>query len=267
MAVSSLDGRARFARSALVRLSHTGGELGHNRPIGDLAQTFLLALLAMFNPTLLAVVTLLLLLPSPKRLMVGYLLGAYVTSISLGLVIVFALQGSGFASTSRNAISPAEDLVLGLLALLVAFVLRTDRDRSLRDRRARRKLAKQEAGGGEERESLPLRMLGSGSPRTAFVVGLVLSFPGASYLAGLGHIDKLGAATVPTALLVVAFCLIQQLLLEVPLAGYLLDPERTQERVDRFRAWLGRNGRRGAVIAAAAIGLALIARGLFEVLG
>lgn len=54
----------------------------------ELLDIFLLSLLAMFNPALLAAVTVLLLLPSPKRLMVGYLLGAYTTSITLGLLIV-----------------------------------------------------------------------------------------------------------------------------------------------------------------------------------
>jgi hypothetical protein len=220
----------------------------------------------MFNPTLLAAVTVMLLLPSPKRLMFGYLLGAYTAGISLGLAIVFALQGTGFASTGRNTISPAEDIVLGGLAILVAVLLATDRDRPLRERKARRKAAKVEAKGGEEKESLPLRLLGRGSPRIAFVVGLVLSFPGASYLAGLGHIDQLDAATAPTVLLVVGFCLIQQTLIEVPLIGYALDPERTQDRVDRFRAWLSRSGRRAAVIGAAAIGLLLVVRGVVELL-
>ena len=127
---------------------------------------------------------------------------------------------------------------------MIAYVLGSDRDARLRERRARRKEAKLAKNGGEEKEALPMRLLGRGSPRIAFVVGMLLSFPGVSYLTGLSHIDKLGAAAVPTALLVIAFCLIQQLLLEVPLVGYILRPERTQQAVDGFRAWLGRNGRR-----------------------
>ena len=56
---------------------------GKNGPVvGDLASIFLLSLLAMFNPTLLAAVTVMLLLPNPKKLMFGYLLGAYLTSIT-----------------------------------------------------------------------------------------------------------------------------------------------------------------------------------------
>jgi hypothetical protein len=230
--------------------------------VGDLVSIFAFALLAMANPTLLAAVTVMLLLPNPKRLMLGYLLGAYTASISTGLVIVFALPDSGATSTSKNTLSPAEDVVVGLLLLLVALVLATDRDQPLRERRERRKDKKKAKSEGEEREALPMRLLGRGSPRIAFVVGLLLSFPGVSYLTGLSHIHKLDVATLPTALLVIAFCLIQQLLLEVPLAGYFVAPEKTAEKVEGFRAWLGRNGRQAGIIVAAVLGALILIRGI-----
>jgi hypothetical protein len=235
--------------------------------MSDLGQIFLLSLLAMFNPTLLAAVTLMLLLTNPKRLMLGYLLGAYTASISLGLVIVFALPESSATSTSKSTLSPLEDVVVGSLLLLVAIVLATDRDRSLRERRARRKGKKREQGAGEEREPLPMRLLGRGSPRVAFVVGLLLSFPGVSYLTGLNHIHKLDAAVAPTVLLVVGFCLVQQLLLEVPLVGYLLAPERTADAVKGFRVWLARNGRRTGIIVAAVLGALVLIRGIAGLVG
>ena len=235
--------------------------------MSDLVQVFLLSLLAMFNPTLLAAVTLMLLLENPRRLMLGYLLGAYVTSISVGLVIVFALSDSSAASASKNSLSPSADIVVGLLLLLIAFVLATDRDRPLRERKARRKQEKLEANGGEGKEALPLRLLGRGSPRVAFVVGLLLSFPGLAYLTGLSHINKLDVAAVPTALLVIAFCLIQQLLLEIPLVSYFLAPEETADRVRGFRAWLSRNGRQAAIIGAAVLGSLVIVRGIVGLVG
>lgn len=235
--------------------------------MNDLAQIFGLALLAMLNPTLLAAVTVMLLLPSPKKLMLGYLLGAYTTSIGVGLAIVFALHDSSAVDAGKQTIGPVEDIVIGLLLLLVAFVLGTDRDRGLRERKARRKNAKLAKNGGEEKESLPIRMLGRGSPRTTFVVGLLLSFPGVSYLVALGHIDGLDYAAAPTALLVIGFCLIQQTLLELPLIGYALAPERTQGAVDGFRAWLARNGRRAGIIGAAVIATILIIRGIVNLVG
>ena len=218
----------------------------------------------MFNPTLLAAVTVMMLLPSTKKLMLGYLLGAYTTSITLGLLIVFSLSGSSAVNTARQTLSPSEDIVLGLLALLVAFVVGSGRDEPLQQRRRRRKEAKEEAG--EAKQSWPERMLGRGSARVTFAVGVVLSFPGVSYLAALDHIAKLDPGTAVTVLLVLGFCAMQQMLLELPLLGYTIAPDWTQEAVQRFRAWLGRSGRRAAVIGAMVIGALLVGRGLLTLL-
>lgn len=226
--------------------------------MSDLGSIFLLSLVAMFNPTLLAAVTVMLLLPNPKKLMLGYLLGAYTTSISLGMLIVFSLNDSGSVSTAKNTLSPSEDIVVGLIALLVAFVLRTGRDARLQEKRRRR----QEEKAQEPKESWPERMLGRGSARITFAVGVLLTFPGVAYLTALDRMAGLEASTAETALLVIAFCLIQQALLELPLLGYAFAPERTQDRVTRFRAWLGRSGRGAATIGAGAIGVLLLVRGL-----
>jgi len=219
-----------------------------------------LALFAMFTPTLLAAVTVMMLLPNPKRLMLGYLLGAYLTSISLGLLIVFSLHGSDSVSTSKSTLGPVEDIVLGLLALIVAFVLGTGRDARLQRRRARRKQAKEEKE--ETKESWPERMLGRGSARVTFAVGVVLTFPGVSYLTALDRMAKLDAGVPETVLLVVGFCLIQQMLLELPLLGYFFAPDWTKDAVARFRAWLARNGRQGGIVVAAVIGVLLVLRGV-----
>jgi len=230
--------------------------------MGDLSSIFFLSLLAMFTPTLLAAVTVMMLLPNPKRLMLGYLLGAYLTSITAGLLIVFSLHGSASESTAHT-MGPIEDIVVGLIALLVAYVLGSGRDARLQERRRRRKEAKETT---EKKESFPERMLGRGSPRITFVVGVLLTFPGVSYLTALDRMAKLDATSVELVLLVVTFCVIQQLLLEVPLLGYVFAPDWTKDAVARFRAWLGRNGRRLGVRLAAVIGILLVARGVITLL-
>jgi hypothetical protein len=105
-------------------------------------------------------------------------------------------------------------------------------------------------------------MLGRGSARVTFAVGVVLTFPGVSYLTALDRMAKLDASVPATVLLVVGFCLIQQLLLELPLLGYTIAPDWTRDAVERFRAWLGRNGRRAGVTFAAVIGVLLVIRGV-----
>jgi hypothetical protein len=231
--------------------------------VSDLASIFFLSLLAMFTPTLLAAVTVMMLLPNPRKLMLGYLLGAYTTSITAGLLIVFSLHGSASESTAHT-MGPIEDIVVGLVALLVAYVLGSGRDARLQERRRRRREAKETAE--EKKESFPERMLGRGSARVTFVVGVLLTFPGVSYLTALDRMAKLDASSAELVLLVVAFCVVQQLLLEVPLLGYTFAPDWTKDAVARFRAWLGRNGRRAGVILAATIGALLVLRGVITLL-
>ena len=226
----------------------------------DLGVVFGLALLAMLNPSLVAATTVMLLLPRPRSLMLAYLLGAYMTAITVGLVIVFTLEGSSFASTAKRTVSPSENIAVGAVLLLVAIVLQTGRDAPVRERRQRRKEAKAHAG--VAREPWAERMLGRGSTTLAFAVGAVLSFPGVSYLTALGRIAKVNPATVPTVALVIGFCLIQLLPLELPLLGYAFAPERTRRTIESFRAWVARNGRRAVTVAASVLGVLLIVRGV-----
>jgi hypothetical protein len=61
------------------------------------------------------------------------------TSVTLGLVIVFTLQGSSTESSSKRTVSPVEDIVVGLLAVVIAFVLGTGRDQPVQERRRERR--------------------------------------------------------------------------------------------------------------------------------
>jgi Sap, sulfolipid-1-addressing protein len=232
--------------------------------MGDLGSIFALSLLAMFTPTLLAAVTVMMLLPNPKKLMLGYLLGALMTSISVGLLIVFSLNDSAAVETGKQSLGPGEDIVLGLLLVVISWVLGSGKDARLQARRQRRKEEKEASG--EAKESWPERMLGRGSARVTFAVGAVLTLPGVSYLTALDRMAKLDIGTAETVALVVAFCLIQMTLIEVPLLGYAFAPERTKERVTAFRDWLGRNGRRVAIRGAAVLGALLILRGVIEII-
>lgn len=213
---------------------------------------------ATFNPTLLAAVTVMLLLPNPKRLMLGYLLGAYTTSIIAGLVIVVALHGSGGLRTSKHTISPAEDIVVGTIGLAVALALATGHA-PLHNWRERRKAAK--SRNKQAKPSWQERTLGRGSAAFTFFVGAAVSFPGVSYLNALDHIVKLAPSTPVIIALILYFCLLQQILLELPLLAVLFAPERTQAVVVRGKAWLAQHRRRIGEIALAAIGIFLVAHG------
>jgi hypothetical protein len=221
-------------------------------------RVILLSLTAALNPTLVAAATLMLLLPNPKRLMLGYWLGAMMTSVTLGLVIVFALGGSGAVSTTKNALSPAADIVLGAVALALAAAIATGRDHRLSERRARRK-----EGKAPPRWQQTLR---KGTARTTFVIGALLTLPGASYLAGLTALSKLGYSKPVEVVVVIGFNLVMLVLLEAPLAAFTIAPQWTPRAVERAKAWAGRHGRKAAAWGLAAVGAALVVKGIVGLL-
>ena len=104
--------------------------------MGDI---FLLSLVAAANATLLAAVTVMLFLPSPKRLLLGYLAGALLISLSVGFVVVFVVHDSSATSTARSTVSPSIDIVFGAISLLVAYVLAGGHDQKLKERRKKKK--------------------------------------------------------------------------------------------------------------------------------
>ena len=223
-----------------------------------MSKVFLFALTAALNPTLLAATTVMLLLPNPRRLLLGYLLGAYTTGIAVGLSIEYWLHGSGVVSTTTHTVAPVIDVTLGLLLLLVAFVVGTGRS-------ARRKERK--SAGRAKKTPGWQRRLSKGSARSTYVVGILLSFPGASYLAALTQIDKQNLSAAETVLTVIAVNVVMLMLLELPLIGYSIAPEWTSSAVERLKDWLARNGQRAAVIGATVIGFALIIRGAIQYSG
>jgi hypothetical protein len=217
------------------------------------------AFLAAANPTLLAATTVMLLLDHPRRLLLGYLLGAMMTSVTLGLLIVFALDGS--AKTAQHTLSPAYDLAIGGLLIALSYgISRWDRT-ALAERRRRRKESKPDKG-----PPFWQRKLSEGSAWMTFVVGAALTLPGASYLIGLHKISEGNPSTLAVVASVLLFNVIMLALLEVPLIGFTVAPDQTRSAIDRFKAWFARNARRLASRIALILGALLILRGLIYII-
>ena len=226
-----------------------------------MGHVFVFALTAIFNPTLLAAVTLMLTLSNPRRLLSGYLLGALITSVTCGLLLVFLLPGSSTASTTKHTINPIIDFTLAVLILLI--VIRVGRGRDQR-RRAWREHRREKAM--NKPPPRWKRALNKGSARDTFIVGILLSFPGASYIAGMDELSKQHISAFATVIAVLVFNLIMFLLLEIPLLAYAISPESTEAGVQRFSDWLTRNGGRIALIGASAIVIFLFIRGTITLL-
>jgi hypothetical protein len=141
--------------------------------------------------------------------------------------------------------------------LVAAFVLNSGRDQRIAERRRARKAPKEDKGPPRWQQALS-----KGSARTTFVVGALLTLPGASYLAGLHQIDKQHLSTTETVLTVIGFNLIMLMLLEIPLLGFIIAPDWTPGAVDRAKAYVARNGRRVGIIVLTVLGVLLVIKGI-----
>src|SRR5262249_54715842 len=211
------------------------------------------------NPTLLTATTVMLLLPNPRRLMLGYLAGALTTGIIVGLAVVEWLSGSGAVSQTKHKVSPGIDIAFGLIALLAAYVLQSGRVARARERRT--------AKHADKPKKTPRwqEALSGGSAGTTDRVGLLLSFPGASYLASLTEISRQNLNAAGVVLTVLAVNAVMLVLLEVPLISFAVAPDWTPTAIERFKGWISRRGGKALVIALTVIGVLLIVRGIIAI--
>jgi hypothetical protein len=137
-------------------------------------------------------------------------------------------------------------------------VLATGRDKPFEERRRTRK---------EDKEPPRWqRWMQRGDPRIAFVIGVLLSFPGASYLVALDALSKLHYSTFATVLVVIGFCLVALVLLEIPIVAFWIWPEQTPAAIDNAKAWASSHGRRIAILGLAVLSAGLAIIGIAELL-
>ena len=214
----------------------------------------MLAIASAFWPMLIAIALVALRTPHPARLLGWFLAGGLLTAVAEGAVIVFTLEGTGFASGSKPAADPVLGISAGSLALLTACVLLLRRNRPPRKRH-------------EPKRRWSERLVEKGAG-LAFAAGVVLDlFPGFFPFVAMKDIAELRLGDGTKFALVVAFYVIMLAFVEVPLVGDLVAHERTSELALRFNAWLDRNARRLAIVVLAAEGTYLVLRGLIRLAG
>jgi hypothetical protein len=64
--------------------------------------------------------------------------------------------------------------------------------------------------------------------------------------------------------IVLVFCVIQLLIIELPLVGYFTKPDGTDAAVRRFNDFLRRDGNRILLIGGIVVGLVLLVRGIIR---
>ena len=105
-------------------------------------------------------------------------------------------------------------------------------------------------------------MLERDSMRMAFLLGVALNLPGATYIVALKDIAAADLSTAKAVAEIVAFNLTMFAIAEIPLVSYTLNPERTREAVYSINDWLGGHSRQIAMALCLGVGAFLMTRGL-----
>jgi hypothetical protein len=222
-----------------------------------MAQVFLIAVASSLDAGLLTAAVVLLGRPRPARQLLAYLIGGMGFSIIFGLVIVLALHGSNLriGKPTKGIIEVAAG------ALLLAFAVAAWSGRKVQwHPRRSRKRDDDHAG----RQSLHDRALGQDSLWIAWAAGALYSAPGAYYLAGLALLAKQNASTATNVVVIVGFNLIQFALIELPLIGLVVVPDRARALTEKLNGWMTAHRRIVTVSLAGAIGGYLVISGISD---
>jgi Sap, sulfolipid-1-addressing protein len=223
------------------------------------AQLLPLALGSAVYPTLLAVVIVILTQPNPRRILLAYLAGAMLASLSLGFGILVALNsGHVMNGSSGRTLNPAVDLGVGLLLLALLYFVLSGHDRRFIERRQRRRAERE----GEGKQPWSERILERRSIVLTFVVGMALNLPGALYLVALTQIASADQGTGTDIVEVLIYNVIMFSWAEVPLIAYGVAPGGTQACIDRVHDWLGAHSRQIALLVCAVAATYLTVKGV-----
>jgi hypothetical protein len=152
----------------------------------------------------------------------------------------------------------------------IAIVVATRRGRELfgrdmpRLRRRNRNDDEEATGTAHGVTSWAHQALTEGPLAFAIAAGAILAVPGPFDLLAFGHLATSSDRWIELGVLIVVVALIKFLLIEIPIIGYTISPERTSAQVSRLSDWMHAN--KFLVIAAVvgAIGLGLIVEGIVD---
>ena len=207
-----------------------------------------LALLAALSPTALLVTAVYLGSDRPKLIAALYLAGALIMSLVMGVVILVALRNAGLSHADQR--SPRYGFRLGLGILLLAAGIVVARRRPARDPQ-------------RPQQGLLSRVTQRPAPVSAFLAGVLIFAPGATFLAALQVIATARASVELTVIAVIIVVVINVLLVWLPIVFYLAAPEVTTRYLSGFNGWLRANGKTISVCVLIAAGAFLIANGIY----
>ena len=227
------------------------------------AQAAGFAVLAALSPTALLVIAVYLGSAQPRRTGSYYLAGAVLMSIITGVIILVALHAGGLSRPSERQPRYGLRLGLGVLALGASAFIMARRRRSAdpgRQDSGKHDPGKQDPG--KQGKGIVSRMIANPSPKTAFIVGLLLFSPSVTFIAAIQAIATARASVELSALALAIVVILNVLLVWLPILTHLAFPDWTTRTLTAFNGWLRAHGQIVAAIVLAAAGAVLIVNGL-----
>jgi Sap, sulfolipid-1-addressing protein len=208
-----------------------------------------LALLASLSPTALLVAAVFLGSAQPRVTGAFYLAGALVMSLVMGVVLVVVLRSTDLNHPDQHTPRYGLRLGLGILLLLAAAVV------------ARRKPRPPDPA--KPQQGLVSRLVANPGPLSAFLAGLLIFAPGATFLAALQVIATSRADVAETTVALIVVVVINVLFVWVPIVLYLVAPEFTTRQLTAFNGWLRAHGKAILVWVLIVAGAIMIGNGIY----
>jgi hypothetical protein len=218
-----------------------------------IAQAAGFALLATISPTALIVMAVFLGSPNPRLIALSYVIGAFVMTVVMAIVVLYVLRSTGFNLPSGH--DPRYELRLGLGVLTLAgagYIFRRKPPAPDPDK---------------PRQGLMSKLISMPSPRTAFAAGVLIFAPSTTFIAAVQVVATAEAGVPITALTLVIIVLLTCLVVWLPLLAYLATPAATTRWLKTINDWLKAHGTIVLVDALTLCGIVLVVNGALGLAG
>ena len=208
-----------------------------------------LALLASLSPTALLIAAVYLGSARPKVTGAFYLAGAVAMSLIMGVVLLAVLRSTNLNRPAQHDPRYGLRLGLGILLLAAAVVV------------ARRKPRPPDPAAPQR--GIVSKMVASPGPLTAFLAGLLIFAPGATFLAALQVIATSRAGVEQTAVALIVVVVINVLFVWLPIVLYLVAPGMTTRYLTAFNGWLRAHSKTIIVWVLIVVGAIMVVNGIY----
>ncbi|HEY1640423.1 MAG TPA: GAP family protein [Streptosporangiaceae bacterium] len=201
------------------------------------------AILAAISPAAILACAVYLGSARPRQATLLYLAGAVTMTLVMALIVLFALRAGGLSLPSRHDPRYGVRLALGVLALGGGVYM------------ARRKPRPRDPA-KPKKPGLIARTMARPGPLAAFVTGIFVFTPSASFIAAVQVIATARASVAYSAIGLAVVVVINVTLVWLPFVLFLVRPEATTRRLKAFNGWLRAHGHSliaGALIVAGAV--------------